>query len=193
MNGATMIEQRHWERPDQLQIVREGGWGYKYFRRADVERRIKEGWEVCRKDEKVMKESGAVDSTQNYRSLILMRMPQHMVDERNLFYVNKHKRRLRAAAKGAAVASAASRAATHENDDSHSLAGAVGKGLVLKQGVVTEEGLHHTDNVSIPIHTGSDEDVDQDDLKSVREQQLTDKEKEEVVLEKPSKKASKKK
>lgn len=157
-----ITEQRHWKAPDKLEIKREKGFAYKYVRKSDVERRMNEGWEVCRKDEKVLQETGRVDTSQNYRSLILMRIPQHMADERNAHYLNIHKRRIRASGRGASLAAKASDIS--DGADKAGLSGAIGKGLEMKEGVVTDEGLHHSHTTIIPI-----------DDKVEREEMLEDK------------------
>lgn len=163
-----LTEVKQWQRPDQLQIKREKGWGYKYFRKNDVERRMLEGWEVCNKGEKDSHETNPLDRAQHYRSLILMRMPIHMIEQRNNFYLEKHRRRLRASAKGAAVAGEAARVnSATGNDGPEKLTGAIGKGLTLKQGVVTNEGLIHTHNEHIGI--GDDEEVNLEDMRDLHE------------------------
>ena len=156
---AQLIEQKHWKRPDQLVVTRQQGFGYKYFRKEDVPRRIDEGWEVCSKNEKVLRETGAVDTTQNYRQLILMRMPLHMVEERNKYYRDKHDRRIRQTARGSALATITARAATKSNTDSNKLAGALGEGLVARTETITHEGLKHTSEIRVPIGGGEEEEV----------------------------------
>lgn len=142
-----MTGQRHWKRPDQLQVHKEPGWGYKYIRKEDVERRLAEGWEVCKKSEKVLNETGRTDSSQHYRGMILMRMPQHMVDERNKFYRDKHLKRVRAVAGASSLRDKADDINKGVGGD---LTGALGKGLVLKEGVRTHDGLVHSHTTTIP-------------------------------------------
>lgn len=187
--APVMIQQKHWQRPDQLMIVRDANFGYKYFRKGDVERRIAEGWEVCHKDEKVMKDTGSVDKSQTYRSMILMRMPIHMVNERNTYYQDKHRRRIRAAGKGASLAAAAGRAGTTDNKNSDELAGAVGTGLKMNQGVRTNDGLVHTSVTSIPI-AKSVEELNEDpqlkiDIAGINESRVRQTKDEEVLLDVP--------
>lgn len=148
--SIDLVEQRHWKAPDRLLIRREKGWAYRFIKKLEVDYRISEGWEVCKSQEKVNPESGKVDSTQNYRGLILMRIPQHMADERNTHYLNQHKRRVRASGRGSAVSSKADdiNRGTSKSD----LTGAIGKGLTLKEGVITDEGLHHSNTTVISVN-----------------------------------------
>lgn len=153
---STLIAQQHWQAPDQLKIKREPGFAYRYIKKSDVERRIDEGWEIVASPLKEKKEGGAVDKAVHYRGLILMRITQLMAAERNAHYRNLHNRRLRAVARGAGM-SATGRAATHNNDNADDLAGTIGAGLKVKQGVVTDEGLVHSDNITIPVDAHPDD------------------------------------
>lgn len=170
--SATIMGQRHWQAPDQLQITREPGFGNRYIRKADVERRLDEGWEIVESPLMKNKEGGtSVDRAQHYRGLILMRMPLPMIEERNAHYQNLHKRRLRAVARGAHMTSI-SRARTSEGtttEDDRPLAGTIGKGLYAHQGVHTDDGLTHTDNIAIPVDAHPD-DI-REDMEVVREMQ----------------------
>lgn len=157
--NAQVEEVKHWQRPDVLRAKKIPGFGLKYVRKPDVGRRLDEGWEVVADPLMENKEGGMVDKAQHYRSLILMRMPKGMVDERNEFYREKHNKRVRATARGAAMSSLR-KAATQdgsETEDGRPLASAIGGGLKLHQGVYTNEGLTHTDNVHIPVEAHPDD------------------------------------
>lgn len=150
----VLTTQRHWQRPDQLQIRREQGWAYRYFKKPDVERRIDEGWEIVASKLKERNEGGPVERAQHYRGLILMRMPQHMADERNQYYIDKHNKRVRAVARGAHFTSMA-KAATHAGgNEGGDLAGVIGKGLVMRTGSVEADGtVHsHTEVINLSSH-----------------------------------------
>lgn len=199
--SATIVGQRHWQPPDQLSIKKKAGWAYRYFRKADVERRLAEGWEVCRQEEKILKETGRTDSTQNYRGLILMMIPQHMADERNNHYKNLHNRRIRASGKGLGMTARAQD--VNQESNKSNLTGTIGKGLELKEGVVTEEGLHHSKTTIIEVDNKIDPEeaaLEQADLKETRDAQRKSdeeaearaKESEEVQLEPELSKGSKK-
>ena len=159
METSTVVEQRHWQAPDQLRIKREPGWGYRFFKKADVERRLDEGWEIVASMLKEHKEGGPVEKAQHYSGLILMRMPLELVQQRNAYYRGKHQKRLRAVARGGAMTSV-SKAATsegYETEDGEPLAGTIGRGLKVRQGVITDEGLVHTDNFDIPLAAHPDD------------------------------------
>lgn len=160
MSAPVITGQRHWQAPDKLRIRREPGWAYKYMRKQDVERRLDEGWEIVVSDIQEGKpDASLVERAKRHRSLILMRMPTEMRDERNAHYREKHNRRVRAVARGAhmsAVRNAAT-SAGHSTEDGRTLAGTIGAGLQARQGVVTKEGLTHTDNITIPLAGHPDE------------------------------------
>lgn len=169
MSGAV-TEVKHWKRPDLMEIKREKGWGYKYVRKNDVDRRLLEGWEVCRDGEKKDHEtSNKLDGAQHHRGLILMRMPQHMVDERNAYYLAKHQRRIRAAGSGSKLSIRAGdvNRETGSGTDAkgNELTGTIGKGLTIKSGVTTEEGITHTTTQHIPIG----EEIDPKDVEDLQE------------------------
>jgi len=166
---AIPMEQREWTPPDQLQIKREAGWGYKYFRKADVDRRLDEGWEVCNGNEKKRQETSSMDAGQHYRGLILMRMPIHMVEKRNKHYRDKHLKRLRAAGVGAAMRAKTDEANAGKGED---VFGTIGKGLVLKHGTMTEDGLRHTHTETFNAEDAEKvSKKDMDDLAEVHEAQ----------------------
>ncbi len=170
--SISIQEQRHWQPPDQLKIHKKPGWAYRYFRKTDVEHRLNEGWEVCRQDEKILKETGRTDTTQNYRNLILMMIPQHMKEERNAHFKRMHDRRIRASGKGMGLAAKADD--INFGSDKSGLTGAIGKGLEMREGVITDEGLHHSQTTVIPVD-GKDEPeevaIEQAALKEVRDAQ----------------------
>lgn len=157
--SASLVGQRQWQSPDQLQIKREPGFGYRYIKKLDVERRVDEGWEIVASPLRAHKEGGPVEKAQHYRGLILMRMPKEMIDQRNAHYHNLHKRRLRAVARGAHMTSVLNARTSEggETEDGRPLAGAIGRGLVVHQGVNTNDGLKHTDNIEIPIAAHPDD------------------------------------
>ena len=157
---AALAGQREWQSPDQLRIKRELGFGYRYIKKADVERRVDEGWEIVASPLRQHKEGGPVEKAQHYRGLISMRMPLEMVQQRNAHYLNLHKRRLRAVARGAhmsAVAKARTSDGESTTEDGKPLAGTIGRGLVVTQGVHTNAGLTYTDNISIPLAAHPDD------------------------------------
>jgi hypothetical protein len=39
---TEMTTQRHWQAPDRLQIKRDPNFGYKYFHKEDLKRRLNE-------------------------------------------------------------------------------------------------------------------------------------------------------
>ena len=170
--SAQIVGQRDWQAPDQLRIKREPGFGYRYIKKLDVERRLDEGWEIVSSPLRQHKEGGPVEKAQHYRGLILMRMPLEMIEQRNAHYQGLHKRRLRAVARGGALSSVL-KAATHEGmetEDGRPLAGAIGRGLVVRQGSISDDGaLIHTDNINIPVAVHPD-DL-REDLKVAEEMQ----------------------
>jgi hypothetical protein len=157
--GVELVGQKHWQSPDQLRIKKEPGFGYRYIKKLDVERRVDEGWEIVASPLRAHREGGPVEKAQFYRGLILMRMPKEMVDQRNAHYSNLHKRRLRAVAHGAHMTSVLNARTSEgsETEDGRPLAGAIGRGLVVHQGVHTNAGLTHTDNIEIPVATHPDD------------------------------------
>lgn len=157
--NPSIVGQRDWQAPDQLRIKKEPGFGYRYIKKMDVERRMDEGWEIVASPLRQHKEGGPVEKAQYYRGLILMRMPLEMIQQRNAHYHNLHKRRLRAVARGAHMSAVANAATSEGNvtEDGKPLAGTIGRGLTVHQGVHTNEGLTHTDNFEIPIAAHPDD------------------------------------
>ena len=156
---SALVAQKHWQSPDQLRIKREPGFGYRYIKKMDVERRLDEGWEIVASPLRQHKEGGPVEKAQFYRGLILMRMPLEMVAQRNAHYHNLHKRRLRAVARGAHMSSVLNARTSDgsSTEDGRPLAGAIGRGLVVHQGVNTNDGLTHSDNIEIPVAAHPDD------------------------------------
>lgn len=154
-----MMGQRHWQAPDQLRIKKDPAFGYRYIKKADVERRLDEGWEIVPSAVKEKNEGGPVEKAQHYRGLILMRMPKEMIDQRNKHYHDLHERRLRAVARGAHMTSVVSARTADgvETEDGRPLAGTIGAGLTVHQGVHTDAGLTHTDNINIPLDAHPDD------------------------------------
>lgn len=173
---TALMAQKHWQAPDNLRFFsKDPAFVYRGIKKVDVPRRLDEGWEIATDERLPAKQGeGPTDRALHYRGLIIMRMPRHMGEERNAYYRNLHQRRLRAVARGAHMSSVA-RARTSEGAeraDGSSLAGVIGGGLKVHQGVVTKEGLTHTDNIDIPA--ASHPDDFREDLK-VAEQMQSDK------------------
>ena len=156
METPTMTTQTHWQRPDKLRVKPRLGFRPRFINKADVERRQDEGWVLDDKASLVRPEAGPIGRAGHYRSMVLMWMPEHMAEERNQFYRDKHNRRLRAVARGAGMTSVA-KAATSDNRDAASLAGTIGKGLQISEGTVTNDGLVHTNHQHIPIEAHPDD------------------------------------
>lgn len=101
------IEVRQWKRPDKLDIpadIDKTGYGFKWVTKERLQSRMSEGWEivprVASKSAKLNHETGQVDGAIHVRELILCRMPQHMVDQRNQYYTDKNLRRMGAIKRG---------------------------------------------------------------------------------------------
>ena len=136
---AEILEQRDWQRPDMIAVTKKDPrFGYKYFRKDRVEAAIDEGWEVVRKGkvDLVNTEATSLSGVLQYRSLVLMRMPIKMVNQRNAFYIERHQKRVRASG----VAAGMTRAAEKINEGSgDKLTGTIGN-VILKSGVKMDDG-----------------------------------------------------
>lgn len=155
---------KQWQRPDQLKAVGVPlGMSGKFMRKQDVERRLDEGWVIVESAVKTVKEGGPVDKAVHYRSLILMAIPTEMKEQRNKFYQDKHWKRVRATARGGAMSSLrkAATSAGSETEDGRPLAGPIGGGLKIHQGVQTQDGLRHTDDINISVE-GNEDDLRED-------------------------------
>lgn len=178
MNTLTSVTD--WKAPTKLEVKGlPQGMSGKYFNKRDVERRLDEGWVIVNDPLKAHKEGGPIDKAKHFRSMILMMMPLEMVQKRNAFYREKHLRRVRATARGGAM-TAVGRAATKDGattEDGRPLAGAIGRGLTINQGVHTNEGLTHTDNIHIPVDAHpNDIQADEEVIRESREERRKDKE-----------------
>ena len=160
MSAPALVGQREWQAPDKLRVKKEVGFGNRFVKKADVERRIAEGWELVASPLMQHKEGGPVEKAQHYRGLILMRMPLDMIKQRNAYYTSLHTRRLRAVARGAhmsSVVNARLSDGSSTNEDGRPLAGVIGRGLTVHQGVTTNDGLTHTDNMEITLNMHPDD------------------------------------
>ena len=167
---AEILTQKQWQAPDKLRIKREAGMAYRYIRKSDVERRLDEGWEIVNSPLKEKSEGGPMDKAQHYRGLILMRMPQHMADQRNQYYLDKHNRRVRAVARGGGMPSIDKAATKDGNNRGGDLAGAIGKGLTIVSGSISTEGVSSSQSEHIPVAVHPDDLLeDKQVLAEVRE------------------------
>ena len=153
-----LMETREWQRPDQLKVTNmDPRFSYKYMRKSDVERRIEEGWVICRKGNKVVNEVTSTDGAIHYRSMILMMCPKAMQERRNQYYIDKHHRRLRAVGKGASLQSAADNL---NRGAGGRVTGVLGSGLQIKTGLNREDGMQFRDTKDYPVGRVESEDVE---------------------------------
>lgn len=161
---ADILEQRVWQRPDMIAVTKKDPrFGHRYFSKHRVDQAMDEGWEIVRKENTALKnpEANSTDGAIHYRSLILMRMPVEMVKQRNAFWLERHKMRVRAAG----VAAGMNKAADQINDRAgDKITGAIGT-VVMKSGVNMDDGSARNTHTE----TFQAEDVDKEDLKELAE------------------------